>query len=65
MPTGDGHFAARIHDPLCPWNEGCYQFETVDGLLTVRPASDADCDLAIQALSALVYGTRDPGDFFF
>lgn len=65
MQTSAGSFFARIHDPLCSWNEGCYRFETIDGMLTVRPGSDADCDLTIQALSSLVYGTRDPGDFVF
>jgi len=65
MHTGPGRFAARVTDPLCPWNEGIWWFETVDGVLrvTCADASAADCDLSIQALSALVYGTHDPGDF--
>ena len=33
MDTGPGGFSARITDPLCPWNEGLWRFETVDGLL--------------------------------
>ena len=63
MHTGPGHFAARVTDPLCPWNETTWQFETVDGLLRISAAVRADCDLSIQALAALVYGTHDPGDF--
>ena len=65
MHTGPGRFAARIADPLCPWNEKAWQFETVDGLLQViaADASAAGCDLSIQGLAALVYGTHDPGDF--
>ena len=63
MRTGEGHFSARISDPHCPWNEGSYLFETVGGLLQVRPTVNTDCELTIQALSALVYGTHDPGDF--
>jgi hypothetical protein len=35
----------------------------VDGLLRVTPATDADCDLASDAVSALVYGGYDPDDF--
>ncbi len=65
MHTGPGRFTARIADPLCPWNEKTWQFETVDGLLQVSSA-DANavgCDLSIQGLTALVYGTHDPGDF--
>ena len=63
MQTGPGRFAARIRDPLCPWNEGVWQFETVGGVLQVSQAAEADCDLTIQALTALVYGTHDPDDF--
>jgi predicted acetyltransferase len=65
MQTGPGRFAAQIRDPLCPWNEGVWQFETVGGLLQVSPADQADCELAIQALAALIYGTHDPSDFRF
>jgi len=63
MHTGPGCFAARVADPLCPWNNAAWQFETVDGLLRVTAAARADCDLSIQALAALIYGTHDPGDF--
>jgi hypothetical protein len=65
METGPGCFAARVSDPLCPWNTGVWQFEAVDGRLQVDRASQADCDLSIQALAALIYGTHDPGDFVF
>jgi len=65
MHTGSGCFTARIADPLCPWNEKPWRFETVDGLLRVGPAGAGAvaCDLSIHGLSALVYGTHDPGDF--
>jgi GNAT superfamily N-acetyltransferase len=63
MHTGPGRFAARVADPLCPWNEGLWRFETVDGALQVNRVDQADCDLNIQGVSALVYGTHDPGDF--
>jgi hypothetical protein len=67
--TGPGCFSARITDPLCPWNEGVWRFETVDGVLQVGSAEGAesapDCALSIQALETLVYGTHDPGDFAF
>ena len=65
MRTGPGQFAARISDPVCPWNEGAWSFETADGALHVTRTGKAGCDLAIQGLSALVYGTHDPGDFCF
>jgi predicted acetyltransferase len=63
MPAGPGSFAARIQDPLCPWNEGVWHFESVDGVLQVRPGGEAECSLSIQALAALAYGTHDPADF--
>jgi len=60
---GDGRFTAAIHDPLCPWNEGVWEFVGENGRLHVHPAAAADCELTIQGLSALVYGTHDPADF--
>ena len=62
---GPGSFAAQITDPICPWNEGTWRLASVDGVLQVSPAESAGCTLSIQALTALVYGTHDPGDFVF
>ncbi len=64
VQVGPGCFTARISDPFCPWNEGVWQFASVDGILEVSPAKEAACELKIQALSALVYGTNAPGDFY-
>jgi predicted acetyltransferase len=63
MQVGSGRFSARIADPLCPWNEGLWRFESSDGALQVTRTDQADCDLSIQALTSLVYGTHDPSDF--
>jgi hypothetical protein len=63
MTAGSGCITARISDPLCPWNEGVWQFEAVDGALRVSAGERPDCGLTIQGLAALVYGTHDPGDF--
>ena len=65
LPVGPGEFSARIVDPQCPWNEGIYRFESVDGALHITSAEHADCELRINALAALIYGTHDPGDFAF
>jgi len=62
MQAGPGRFTACISDPICPWNAGTWQFETAGGALQVSKAKEADCDLSIQGLTALVYGTHDPGD---
>lgn len=67
MPVGGDTVApavtAHITDPLCPWNTGAWRFEAADGQLVVRRAGDAECDLAIQGLTGLVFGTHDPADF--
>jgi predicted acetyltransferase len=66
MHTSPGSFTALVSDPVCPWNTGCWRFETRDGCLQVSPAqqqSAAEGELSIQAVTALVYGTLDPQDF--
>jgi predicted acetyltransferase len=63
MQVGEGIFSARIVDPLCPWNEGVWRFESRDGRLDVSRTSNADCELTIQGLSTLVSGVDDPQDF--
>jgi len=62
MSVCDGRFTARIIDPLCPWNEGCWCFESNDGKLSVSKTTKADCELTIQGLTALINGTHDPRD---
>jgi predicted acetyltransferase len=63
MNVGKGSFNAKVVDPLCPWNEGIWRFESEDGNLQVSKASKANCELTIQGLSALIAGTRAPADF--
>ncbi|MBT3389094.1 MAG: hypothetical protein HN413_01650 [Chloroflexi bacterium] len=63
MQSDPARFSARVEDPLCPWNSGIWEFEGRGGMLEVTPASEADCELSIQGLSALVYGTHSPADF--
>jgi predicted acetyltransferase len=62
MKVGCGNFSARVIDPVCPWNEGCWRFESSDGILQVSKASKAGCDLTIQGLTALIAGAHDPQD---
>ena len=63
MQVGEGGFTARIRDPFCPWNEGAWRFEAQGGRLAVAPATQAACELSIQALSALIAGAHDSADF--
>lgn len=64
LPVVEGGFTARIFDSTCRWNEGVWRFEAQeDGTLAVEPAQKVDCDLAIQGLSALVYGVAHPDSF--
>ncbi|MEN6435871.1 MAG: GNAT family N-acetyltransferase [Anaerolineaceae bacterium] len=63
MQVGEGSFTTKIRDPFCPWNEGLWHFSSENGLLKVNRAENADCEMNIQALTALVYGTHDVDDF--
>jgi len=63
MYVGEGNFAAQVIDPLCPWNEGAWQFESSGGKLKVSKTSKVECQLKVQGLTALVAGTHDPQDF--
>lgn len=63
IPVGEGAFTVNLSDPFCTWNEGVWRFESVGGELRVSPAERADCALTMQALSALVWGVRDPAEF--
>ncbi len=65
MPCEPGTFSAQIVDSDCPWNNCIWKFRGDSGTLEVSPAPSADCTLTIQGLSALIYGTNDPGDFCF
>ena len=63
MQVSQGSFSAKIIDPVCPWNEGAWHFEFGEGILLVSRTPNADFDLTIQGLSALVSGMPDPQDF--
>jgi len=63
MNVGEGRFAAQVTDPICPWNEGMWQFESSGGKLQVSKTSKAECQLTIQGLTALIAGMHDPQDF--
>ncbi len=65
MPVGAGGFTAYLSDALCPWNEGNWRFEAVDGRLRVGRSDGADCELAIQVLTGLAFGTHSAADFAF
>lgn len=63
MSVETGAFSAKISDSQCDWNNGIFRFESVNGLLQVTKTDKADCDLSIQGLSALIYGSHNPEDF--
>lgn len=68
MQTGTGSFVATIYDEQCAWNNNTFTFFTsAEGELSVQetPVTNADCELTIQGLSALVYGVNDPADFVY
>ena len=63
MNVGEGSFTAEVIDPLCPWNEGIWMFESSGDKLQVRKTSKAECQLKVQGLTALIAGAHDPQDF--
>lgn len=63
--VGEGAFSVEILDPTCPWNEGSWKFEGQSGKLKVTKTKQAEHQLTIQGLSALVYGSLAPGSFRF
>lgn len=65
VTAADGRFTARIVDDYAAWNNGVYTFTGEGGVLRVYPAdaTAAECTLNINALSALLYGIRDPNEF--
>ncbi len=65
MQVGEGIFSARIIDPICPWNEGGWRFESIDGRLQVSKVAHVECELSIQGLSALIAGVYEPQDFIY
>jgi predicted acetyltransferase len=62
MNVGKGSFSARIIDPMCPWNEGFWNFASHEGKLQVSRVSKAECQLTIQGLTTLISGVQDPQD---
>ncbi len=65
MEVGPGAFSARISDAECPWNDGIYTFECIDGKLYIDRAQRYDCSLTVNGITALIYGTHDPESFVF
>ncbi|MEI7847086.1 MAG: GNAT family N-acetyltransferase [Chloroflexota bacterium] len=63
MEVGNGSFCVRITDPVCLFNAGLWKFESISSKLIVSKTDDEDCELSIQGLTALVFGTHDPQDF--
>ncbi|GCE27483.1 GNAT family acetyltransferase [Dictyobacter alpinus] len=63
MQTGPGRFTAHVSDEYCPWNNGDYLFETIDGRLQISSSQSAECELSIQAVASLIYGTNEPATF--
>jgi len=63
MVVGAGCFDIHLTDPLCPWNTGAWRFAATDGRLEVSRVADAECELAVQGLTGLVFGTHDGADF--
>ncbi len=65
LPVGEGTITVEITDVDCDWNNGVWKLSAENGSLVVTPATNPDCHLTIQGLSALVYGVQDPDEFIW
>ena len=63
LPVGQGELTISLTDPDCPWNEGNWRLQGIDGQLTVEQTDKTGVPLSIQGLTALVYGVYDPEEF--
>jgi predicted acetyltransferase len=63
LQVGEGEINVRIADPSAPWNEGVWQLRSNNGLLSIEPGDQAECELSIHGLTALIYGVYDPREF--
>ncbi|NPD89471.1 MAG: GNAT family N-acetyltransferase [Asgard group archaeon] len=63
LKVGHGKLSAKITDDHCDWNNKHYTFEGKEGRLSVSESTDYECELSIQALSAIVYGCYNLDDF--
>lgn len=63
LTVGEGHLTLQLTDSFCEWNNGVFTFASENGQLVVTEGGTPDCDLTINALSALIYGTHNPQDF--
>jgi len=55
----EGNATIRVEDSLCEWNDQTFQVEAESGQLSVESLGDVEADItiAIEGVSALVYGT--------
>jgi len=63
ISIGEGQLCVRVHDSFCDWNNGIYTLSAQDGHLQITSGGHVDCDISIEALSALIYGTHEADDF--
>ena len=63
LPVGDGELNISLTDPDCPWNEGDWHLQSLNGRLSVERTDKQGIALSIQGLTALVYGVYDSEEF--
>ncbi|MCG3220229.1 MAG: GNAT family N-acetyltransferase [Candidatus Heimdallarchaeota archaeon] len=65
LNVGHGKLSVKITDDNCDWNNKTYTFEGKEGKLSVTESIEYECELSIQAISAIVYGCYNLDDFEF
>ena len=62
---GEGEVSIKVSDEYCEWNNKIFKLKSNNGKLEVTEDDEADCELTIQGLSAIVYGCYNLDDFQF
>ena len=65
LEVGEGKISIKISDEHCEWNNNNFTFESKEGRLSISESTDYECELSIQALSAIAYGCYNLDDFAF
>ncbi|MEM6429836.1 MAG: GNAT family N-acetyltransferase [Deinococcota bacterium] len=63
LPTAErlGHVTVKIHDKLCPWNEGVFNLVmNTEGNAATRTSKQADVSVDVRALPLLLTGISTP-----
>jgi predicted acetyltransferase len=63
IDVGEGNISIKVTDQYCDWNNKIFKLESENGILSVSEIDEYDCEVTIQGLSAIIYGSYNLDDF--